>query len=129
LNWSNRRSRSPVLSLRASVPWCCRGGSWLLTVSVGCGRLVMAGMALGRCTSSFASFDGATLIEMEYGVSAADGERRRSLSGAAIWVRLCLVHHGTQNAKCQLLWNDEMQNAKIFMGVFGFIQNAKFFMR
>jgi hypothetical protein len=21
-----------------------------------------------------------------------------------------------QNAKCQLLWNDEMQNAKIFMG-------------
>jgi hypothetical protein len=33
-----------------------------------------------------------------------------------------------QNAKCQLLWNDEMQNAKIFMGVFSFIQNAKFFM-
>jgi hypothetical protein len=22
------------------------------------------------------------------------------------------------NAKCQLLWNDEMQNDKIFMGVF-----------
>jgi hypothetical protein len=33
-----------------------------------------------------------------------------------------------QNAKCQLLWNDEMQNAKIFMGVFSSIQNAKFFM-
>jgi hypothetical protein len=32
-----------------------------------------------------------------------------------------------QNAKCQLLWNDEMQNAKFFMGVFSFIQNAKFF--
>jgi hypothetical protein len=32
------------------------------------------------------------------------------------------------NAKCQLLWNDEMQNAKIFMGVFSSIQNAKFFM-
>jgi hypothetical protein len=35
--------------------------------------------------------------------------------------RLCLVPHGMQNAKCQLLWNDEMQNAKIFMGVFSFI--------
>jgi hypothetical protein len=34
-----------------------------------------------------------------------------------------------QNTKCQLLWNDEMQNAKIFMGVFSSIQNAKFFMR
>jgi hypothetical protein len=34
-----------------------------------------------------------------------------------------------QNTKYQLLWNDEMQNAKIFMGVFSFIQNAKFFMR
>jgi hypothetical protein len=34
-----------------------------------------------------------------------------------------------QNAKCQLLWNDEMQNAKIFMGVFSSIQNVKFFMR
>jgi hypothetical protein len=33
-----------------------------------------------------------------------------------------------QNAKCQLLWNDEMQNVKIFMGVFSSIQNAKFFM-
>jgi hypothetical protein len=33
-----------------------------------------------------------------------------------------------QNAKYQLLWNDEMQNAKIFMGVFSSIQNAKFFM-
>jgi hypothetical protein len=33
-----------------------------------------------------------------------------------------------QNAKCQLLWNDEMQNAKIFMGVFSSIQNANFFM-
>jgi hypothetical protein len=33
-----------------------------------------------------------------------------------------------QNAKCQLLWNDEMQNAKIFMDVFSSIQNAKFFM-
>jgi hypothetical protein len=30
---------------------------------------------------------------------------------------LCLVPHGMQNAKCQLHWNDEMQNAKIFMGV------------
>jgi hypothetical protein len=34
-----------------------------------------------------------------------------------------------QNAKYQLLWNDEIQNAKIFMGVFSSIQNAKFFMR
>jgi hypothetical protein len=33
-----------------------------------------------------------------------------------------------QNIKCQLLWNDKMQNAKIFMGVFSFIQNTKFFM-
>jgi hypothetical protein len=33
-----------------------------------------------------------------------------------------------QNTKYQLLWNDEMQNAKIFMGVFSFIQNAKNFM-
>jgi hypothetical protein len=33
-----------------------------------------------------------------------------------------------QNAKCQLLWNDKMQNTKIFMGVFSSIQNAKFFM-
>ena len=33
-----------------------------------------------------------------------------------------------QNAKCQLLWNDEMQNAKTFIGVFSSIQNAKFFM-
>jgi hypothetical protein len=33
-----------------------------------------------------------------------------------------------QNAKYQLLWNDEMQNAKIFMSVFSSIQNAKFFM-
>jgi hypothetical protein len=36
--------------------------------------------------------------------------------------------HGMQNTKCQLLWNDEIQNAKIFMVVFSFIQNAKFFM-
>jgi hypothetical protein len=41
---------------------------------------------------------------------------------------LCLVHHGKKNAKYQLLWNDEMQNAEIFMGVFSYIQNAKFFM-
>jgi hypothetical protein len=34
-----------------------------------------------------------------------------------------------QNAKCQLLWNDEIQNAKIFMGMFSSIQNTKFFMR
>jgi hypothetical protein len=33
-----------------------------------------------------------------------------------------------QNAKYQLLWNDEMQNTKIFMDVFSSIQNAKFFM-
>jgi hypothetical protein len=33
-----------------------------------------------------------------------------------------------QNAKCQLFWNDEIQNAKIFIGVFSSIQNAKFFM-
>jgi hypothetical protein len=44
-------------------------------------------------------------------------------------LRLCLVPHGIQNAKWQLFWNDEMQNAKIFMGVFSSIQNAKFFMR
>jgi hypothetical protein len=34
-----------------------------------------------------------------------------------------------QNTKYQLLWNDEMQNAKIFMSVFSSIENAKFFMR
>jgi hypothetical protein len=33
-----------------------------------------------------------------------------------------------QNVKYQLLWNDEMQNAKIFMVVFSSIQDAKFFM-
>jgi hypothetical protein len=44
-------------------------------------------------------------------------------------LRLCLVPMKYKNAKYQLLWNDEMQNAKIFMGVFSFIQNAKFFMR
>jgi hypothetical protein len=32
-----------------------------------------------------------------------------------------------QNAKCQLIWNNKMQNAKIFMGVFSSIQNANFF--
>jgi hypothetical protein len=37
--------------------------------------------------------------------------------------------HGIQNAKYQLLWNDEMQNVKIFMGVLSSIQNAKFFVR
>jgi hypothetical protein len=36
--------------------------------------------------------------------------------------------HGMQNAKYQLLWNDEMQNAKFFIGVFSSIQNTKFFM-
>jgi hypothetical protein len=45
-----------------------------------------------------------------------------------ILFRLCLVPHGIQNVKCQLLWNDETQNAKIFMSVFSFIQNAQFFM-
>jgi hypothetical protein len=44
-----------------------------------------------------------------------------------VW--MCLVSHGMQNTKYQLLWNDEMQNAKIFMGVFSFIQIAKLFMR
>jgi hypothetical protein len=39
---------------------------------------------------------------------------------------MCLVSHGMQNAKYQLLWNDEMQNVKIFMGVFSSIKNAKF---
>jgi hypothetical protein len=34
-----------------------------------------------------------------------------------------------QNIKYQLLWNGEMQNAKIFIGVFSFIQNTKFFIR
>jgi hypothetical protein len=35
-----------------------------------------------------------------------------------------------QNAKCKMptTSNDEMQNAKIFMGVFSSIQNANFFM-
>jgi len=31
-----------------------------------------------------------------------------------------------QNAKYQLFWNDEMQNAKIFRVMFSSIQNAKF---
>jgi hypothetical protein len=44
------------------------------------------------------------------------------------FLRLCLVSHGMQNVKYKLLWNDEIQNAKIFMGVFSSIQNAKFFM-
>jgi hypothetical protein len=43
-------------------------------------------------------------------------------------LRPCLVSHGIQNTKWQLLWNDEIQNAKIFTDVFSFIQNAKFFM-
>jgi hypothetical protein len=42
---------------------------------------------------------------------------------------LCLVSHGMQNEKYQLLWNDEMQNAQIFMGAFSSIKNTKFFMR
>jgi hypothetical protein len=37
------------------------------------------------------------------------------------------VAHGIQNVKYQLLWNDEIQNAKNFMDVFSFIQNNKFF--
>jgi hypothetical protein len=49
-----------------------------------------------------------------------------SHSGCII-LPLYLVPHGIQNAKYQLIWNDEMQNAKIFMGVFSSIQNAKFF--
>jgi hypothetical protein len=32
-----------------------------------------------------------------------------------------------QNAKYQLLWNDEMQNAKIFMGVFSSMENGYLF--
>jgi hypothetical protein len=40
----------------------------------------------------------------------------------------CVIPHVMQNVKCQLIWNDEMQNAKIFMGVFSSIQNTKFFM-
>jgi hypothetical protein len=43
-------------------------------------------------------------------------------------LRLCLVFHEMQNAKCQLLSNNQMQNAKIFMSVFSSIQNTKFFM-
>jgi hypothetical protein len=43
-------------------------------------------------------------------------------------IRLCLGPHGMQNKKYQLIWNDEIQNTKIFMGVFSSIQNAKFFM-
>jgi len=41
--------------------------------------------------------------------------------------RVHLVPHGMQNTKYQVLWNDEMQNTKIFMGVFRSIQNAKIF--
>jgi hypothetical protein len=44
-------------------------------------------------------------------------------------LRLCLVPHEIENAKYQLLWNDEIQTVKIFIGVFNSIQNAKFFMR
>jgi len=41
-------------------------------------------------------------------------------------LRGCLVPHRIQNAKCQLLWSDEMQNAKIFRVIFSSIQNAEF---
>jgi hypothetical protein len=39
----------------------------------------------------------------------------KGLMKESSWLRLCLVSRGMQNAKCQLLWNDEMQNVKIFM--------------
>ena len=41
-------------------------------------------------------------------------------------IRGCLVPHKIQNTKCQLLWSDDMQNAKIFRIMFSSIQNAKF---
>jgi len=37
-----------------------------------------------------------------------------------------LVSYGIQNVKYQLLWSDEMQNAKIFRATFSFIQNVEF---
>ena len=40
--------------------------------------------------------------------------------------RGCLVPHRIQNTKCQLLWSDEMQNAKIFRVIFNSIENAEF---
>jgi len=45
----------------------------------------------------------------------------------AIELRVCLVPYRMQNTKYQILWNDEIQNAKFFMGAFCFIQNAKIF--
>jgi hypothetical protein len=38
-----------------------------------------------------------------------------------IILRVRLVPNGVQNAKCQLLCNDEMQNTKIFRVMFSFI--------
>jgi hypothetical protein len=42
-----------------------------------------------------------------------------------IGLRGCLVPHRIQNAKCQLLWSDEMQNIKIFRVMFSSIQNTE----
>jgi len=41
-------------------------------------------------------------------------------------LRGCLVPYKIQNAKCQLLWSDEMQNTKIFRIIFSSIQNTEF---
>jgi hypothetical protein len=41
------------------------------------------------------------------------------MSAASIYIMA--VFSSVWNAKCQLLWDDEMQNAKIFMGVFSSI--------
>jgi len=42
------------------------------------------------------------------------------------WFRACLVLHGMQNINYQLLWNDKIQNTKIFRVMFSSIQNAEF---
>ena len=42
----------------------------------------------------------------------------------SVFILVCLIP--PKNAKCQLLWNDEMQNTKIFRVLFSFIQNAEF---
>jgi len=41
-------------------------------------------------------------------------------------IRACLELYEMQNSKYQLLWNDEMQNTKIFRVTFSFVQNTEF---
>jgi len=44
----------------------------------------------------------------------------------AIWNQEVFSSKKSQNVKCQLFWNDGMQNIKIFKVMFSFIQNVEF---